>query len=103
MGKEAQRKGGSVMDPSHVCIVGLRSGVRKDNSGTYLVLSMLVPASGRGSSGFSGIEMMVEPEVATSISAIPGIYRTHEAKRAFMGRLDTRIVDVELVQEGFPG
>lgn len=83
-------------------IVGKRSGPRKDGTGTYLSLTMLVPSTGRGAAGYSYSEQLVDPDLERSLSALPGVYETTEEKRSSRGRLETVITGLSLISAGFP-
>lgn len=85
-----------------VVVVGKRSGAKKDGSGTYLSVLLLVPAVGRGAFGYSYAEELVDPDLERSLSAIPGVYETVEEKRAYRGRIGSSIVGFSLVSEGWP-
>lgn len=90
------------MTDQGLLIVGKRSGARKDGAGTYLSLTMLVPATGRGAAGFAYSEQLVDPDLERFLTALPGVYSTTEEKRSSRGRLETVITGLSLLSAGFP-
>lgn len=79
-------------------IIGLSSGEKKKKPGEFwLAVSTLLPRSGPGSRGFGAIEEWLEPECASELSEIPGVYEITTSDVFSFGKKVTVIDSVKLV------
>jgi hypothetical protein len=74
-------------------------GQRKSDSRPYLKLTVLVPED---DGGFAAVTQWAPPEIAASISSVPGVYEAATVSRVRGGHLVSELVGASLLKAGFP-
>lgn len=84
---------------SEILIVGKVLGQRKSDNRPYLKLTVLVPEE---EGGFAAVTQWAPPEIAASISSVPGVYEAATVSRVRNGQLVSELIGASLLKPGFP-
>jgi hypothetical protein len=84
---------------SDLLVVGKVLGQRKSDSRPYLKLTVLVPAD---SGGYEAVTQWAPPEIASEVSAVPGVYSATTTNKVRNGQMVSEIQGLSLVTSGFP-
>jgi hypothetical protein len=82
-----------------VLVVGKVLGQRKADARPYLKLTVLVPAE---SGGYEAVTQWAPPEIASEVSAVPGVYSAVTTNKVRNGQMVSEIQGLSLVSPGFP-